>query len=490
MNNIFNNEANINEKFYKLKYHYLIDPNALIYILKESEEYKAFIESSSPDANTISSLFKKIYDETFKYAHIYTGLLTDLEEYNFFGSPKNYIFAREMKNYLKKINSSLLKHCIMYGFLYETDINNEYKISTLSAKYHNYNLRGYYSSDNKDNISNNYISLYDASPQKYNSIYKRLLEHKSEFYSTHILNNICVSLTNDKFYNVLDYRKNIALYILDDKACSNFSKILINSTRSTTILNAYSELFKSCKNTSSNYNTLDKFIFQSYMEYLFGFSTARNICNILDNCTNNNEPIFKQEGLVSINDIYNDILLNDLHLVLDCPAIYARNYLLEYVLFSLCNTQNYEKKYLNPNKRYYYYSTMNPSQNKSINIETANTRFRDFFNTINNITIPVLEDLWIIVTYSLFNNTKSSLLDTYKIYISDLNDNFYNFDIDYYSFLPKTRKSLSHIINNTFTNKRFNYYNSLPMWPNNMNIEKNNTYILNNALLKTNFFTS
>ena len=451
---------------YKLKYSNLIDIEPIVSKLKNSTEYSLLNEKDSIDMQSIDTLFHTIFSLIFKEASIYVNYFDEPMPKQFFGFPacdKNddKTFYKTCSEYLVKIKEGLLTSCITNGLINTLACSTQGNThSTLSAKYHNYNSTGFFA-DTTYNYSKHKLDASSKLPQVYNSTYKRLHNTKENYYTTHLLDNICIQNENNNFLNVPIYIKNIALFLLNDTSCSKVSKSILSNSTSNTLLTNYNLLYESCANENGQYNTEDQFLFTTFMEYYFGFSSIKHIENLLEQIKTNNYNII-QNGNLKASDLFKSNLPSLLSLVLNCPALAARDTLLDYATFMLTNTRDFDNRYFNTDVRNaIYFSSEDNTINPDILIPQAQKNFKDFFAILNNYTIPLLNDLWYIITTELFIDSKHSLFDVYKIYINEQNNNMPYiinkesdlFDINNYD--KQTKQNLSNIIIATFNNNRF-----------------------------------
>ena len=422
------------------------------------------------------------------------GLFSGEHSSSFFGTKMNNDVTDIEDKYIETIINNLMIHCATNGLFYT--LNNHPcgdTSSILSGKYHHYNKKGYFDCNSYDiNLHKVSFASEDIS-QKYNAMYKRLLSNKTNYYSTHILNTICTHDTSDKFYNVSTYKKNIALHILSDKSINQLSKSLLNNTETDSLLKNYAQAFNSCVTEANNLNKFDKYILQFYMEYLFGFSTSMFICDIFDDEASK----YIQTNNFNFKLLYNKDFALYMKLTLNCPAILARNTLLEYALFMLANTSDFNRNYLNKERiDYSQYNNRYDQYNFNIPIDTnqlisdASKRFVEFFSVLNNVTIPLLEDLWIVITSELFPNSSFDLIKMYQLFIEPSINDIFNFEADYLKYTRSTRKKLTSILNNTFKNDRFYNQNtsSIPLFPIRNNSYKSWDFLYNNTKNITDYF--
>lgn len=505
MNNTFNNhDKSITELKYKLIYHnkinvpYIIDkikntpefcqfnnlkPNDLDIVVEqlnsstlkhENNTSSTFLPNDYNFQIIISNFFKLIFKSIFSDMGLYTAIFSDKEDLSFFGPLASISACKEEKNHVSNILNDLLIHCTIIGLLYSLkDTSND--TTTLSGKYHNSNKKGYFECKKYDKT----IHQVDSTSkiyQKYNGIYKRLNTVKTNYYSTHILNNMCSINSEKNFYDVPNYLKNIALFLLSNKELNLLCKNIHNNSQSINLIISFTNAYNSYKRETYSYNNiLDQFIFNYYIEFLFGFETSNHICSFLECIKSSTTSNYMQTGKLKLELLNNKEFLSNMSLVLKCPAIEARDNLLTYAIFYITNTRNFNRKYLNIKNDvsvtsiFAHLDSYNERSNNADNnylLSQATKHFKEFFTLINNVTIPLLEELWLVVTSELFLDSSLKISDVYAIYL------YYNLNkknhptIDYASYTPSTRKLLRSLIYETCNVSRINFIpSSLTLYP-------------------------
>lgn len=382
--NIFNYEDYI-EKQYRLKYKYLIDTDSILDNILNGSTFYDFIEHPD-DSSTISDLFDEIYKSIFFVVNEYTSNLDvtynsaikDLE--NLYSSIDTHIPSDcDYKLQLRLLYSSLKSHCITHGFFSELNTQSKKEKSyAFKESTHKYNILTYSMKKYTTNNSNQ----SEINLDKISKDYAKARKLKLENYANDLLFYIKTGVDTKNYTLLPPYYSNVLLFLLFDRFIDSVNK----NKSSNTFYNNYNKSIESCNYTLENYNNIiDIFIFKSIVELFYGYSTTLYSLNLMKN-----------------NYVDEYIMEHELfHLVSNCPAIYTRNLLMLFIL-------------------------NNQTNNETIKFITKN------FLLINNITIPVLEDLWDVITYKLFtsikdainsdnilSNTIPDLLTTYETYINN-----------------------------------------------------------------------
>lgn len=530
MNYYFNNYSySIIESKYKLIYHNKIDVEYLIKEIKSTPEYNNFLNIKSSDIkyaidyintsinkkiystkhfhisninntlHTITNLFNTIFKNIFSSMGLYSGLFSDEYAFKFFGPLATSEAINKESELISNIINDLNLHCITTGLLFNLN-HSVTNSTTLSGKYHNYNKKGYFEC-NTYKMTEHHINSTSGISQKYNGIYKRLIAHKTEYYSTHILNAMGSINNKQEAYTLPCYFKNIGLFLLSNKEINHLSKNLYDNCQTNNLLKSYTKANHSYTIEASTYNSiLDQFIFKNYIEYLFGFRTSDHICSLLDKIKTKDTDCFMQTGILELKDLNINEFTSNMTLVLDCPAINVRDDLLDYALFSLANTQNFNRNYLKQKDSepiVSIFSHLDTSNNKEYKkntnyiISEATNRFKEFFTIINNVTIPLIEELWLVVTSELFSNSCINIIDLYSIYLH-LQLNPISFSSPTYeAYTPAIRQLLIKLIYNNCNSTRYNSSSiKLPLFPTNVNSTQNKKFLYSYTQLITNYFES
>ncbi|MBE5936210.1 MAG: hypothetical protein E7262_10605 [Lachnospiraceae bacterium] len=496
MNKFISYNNSILETKYKLIYHHKIDISHILNEIKETPEYADFIKLTNIDRNLTHDFFFSIFNKIYKNIKPHVDMFSDKVNSNFFGVNNSNGANLQEEEYKNNIINDLFYHCLTTGFLYSLETTSSNCESTLSSKYHNYNKKGYFDCNQYD-IKKHRLDPADSLPQKYNNMYKRLRDSKTNYYSTYILNAMSSTCNTEKDFTIANYKKNIALFLFENSSISKFSKSLDIHSRSTNFIKAYNDIYDDCLSEANTYNDLDTFVFQNFMEYIYGFNISNYICQFFDNIKINVKTYSSSKRGLQLSDLNNPTLKANMSLVLDCPAIHARKNLLDYALFKLVNVNSFNGNFLNKhhNSELEYINSIfkhyDLEHTKDELIRDANIHFKDFFTYINNITIPILEDLWLVLTYELFSDSHVNMLETYQDYLKTHLNNLFDFKADYGQYKPSTRNILVDALYKTCTKSHLNNtLNSIPIYPTTTYSEKDRIYIYQNIKLLLDYYTT
>lgn len=441
---IFNsNTTCVEEKKYRLKYLYLIDIDKVLSTIKESEEYKNHNSSKG------GALFHRIFEVAFSASSIYNKFLDYQNPYsnNFLGIPFQDNLYRKRLILLKLC---LRNHCILHGYfsaLYKEC--NDSCFSPLTASFDIWNETGYYESRNKTN-KDFPIDSTEQIYQNYNTTYlkrfnKGIIEGK---YSAHIIANSKKSDKNNT-PTAPPYLRNSLIFLYKELKVATIDRILQSTSLHKRFLSHYSELFLLCIEYEKRYDNInDRFLVHNFFENVYGFRILRHICKILTEI-NLSESSFS-ESKIQPKDLEGEALNNILTSFMRCPLVYSRSFLLDLTYKTILDS-DLSKAYLehDANVRISYADTDIFTDDKIQKTLRALSLMDDFIKTINNYTIPLLEDLWDVIISEINNNASknnSETNDDTSKNNSEINDNPKKLIVnlsDYEQYLNKYRNILT-----------------------------------------------
>lgn len=440
------NEKDINKQDDILKYFYLIDSDQIIADLNSSFSNKK-IDSSND--SLIDNLFHTTFEKIYEYSLLYNEYINpDNFTYSaFFGEPgltsgssgSNPELEEKCRSYRKTLECFqiflklfLRNHCITQGFFYYLS-QRDSSFVPISSKYDLFLKSGYFDKPNYKEAD--YNNDENKSPQFYNSKFNSFKDlGKNSFLERLLIDCHCeinmfssspsgkkIRTTNilvppiykHWVYSIFhtDYIKNISRVLTNVKKDKE-SNIEPNK-KLNVLLDNYKKLFNSLREEEEKFpKYCDRFIFHTLNEYYFGFSTI-NYTNILLNTIHHSYSSSEYDYLKRYEG---SILRNILKQFSYCPMSYTRHLFLSYAFEALRYNEDVECKYLHhplntitfvPTKIKYTEQTLSA---KGLILIT------EFFNTINNITLPVLSSLWVIVLNKLIKDS-GLLMKYHKSYI-------------------------------------------------------------------------
>lgn len=419
------------EIYYRLKYFYHIDVKKLTARLKDVPAHKKDTDSLFfyvfSQVTTSSKLFSEylLSDTDIPYASFF----------NFFSKDTNICSVHKTITSLCRI--SLFHHCLLHGFnnqLHKTSLKN----ILVKTKYNDYpELIPLTSATDYDIEKGYFASLYSQknstekkdpfTPQKYNSIYYKRLNSNRQGFSFKILmqnqQEVCDKL------NVPVSQSNPLLFLLKNPHAKFLDNALQNEKNSTNknLLKKYitlandADIWKSQKLT----NKVDLLLFDHTLESSYHFILLKNIGNFLLEITNTN-PISPYH--IFYGESFLEIIRNSLMYL---PVTYNQLIFLEYACHAALYSDNLTDPLYPPlpnSALGQRLSFLKQSDDQRTVIALQQMGY--FFRMLNYCTIPLLEDLWDVLTSEKYGIVKLTIDD----YLNFVNDNYLFMKADYHSF--------------------------------------------------------
>lgn len=459
------------ERKYRLKYRYFIDIDSVIANIVNSPEYIAY-KTDETSYDNISLILNKIFLDILNNSLEYNSyIFPSSTHYQSFFSPK---FA---PIYDSPINTHLLyltffHHCILQGLFHslencKTEDKSDIKITFANETDLNV---GYFSSKPIDIKMSSTMSEYNNKHAKYTQKYERInpnhysIQLLSKIDSMEQINindfdhgkNVKGKRTKKTFY-VPTYMKNAAFALFTSTQINTLNRNILDNSPNTlkNYISLYELFINSIKATKIEYNkssdtdkypkyylnnNTDKLLYTAPMEYFYGFSTINSICKLLDMLSSIHTELENMQYLKG--KLFNDIAIK----LFQCPMVYSRHFLLNYATLSITKSNYLYSTYLE-RKPYDFGKKIPPEyETNSTNIVTKGLPYiQKFFDIINNITLPILEDMWNTCIDELIN---SNQIEFYKIYL-DTNIDYITYD---YSNLLDFSSSI-HFFNSNMYDK-------------------------------------
>lgn len=425
------NEEDIHEQDKILKYFYLIDSDQIVAELKKQFSIKSELLHDNLPANY---LFHITFEKIYKYSSFYNQYITP-ENYTysaFFGEPgfspnasnsnpelkkKQKLIIENLKCFQIFLKLFLRNHCITQGFFYNLSQKDASSIS-LTAKYDTFLQLGYFDNpiDRKNTSDDDTISA-----QAYNSKFKFFKDLEKSAFLKKLLEDCHCKIkidntpTSGKRILCTDIKvpviyKHWIHFIFNESYIKNISRNISNR-KPDLLPGNYKNVFDEFKHALQKFpQKCDQFIFHTLGENFFGFSTI-NYINILLNQIHSSPSEYDY-----LKRYDGKILENILKQLTYCPMSYTRHLFLSYAFEALRYNEDVECKYLHHRG---HVISITPTK-ATYSEQTLSSRglilITEFFNTINNITLPVLSSLWIIVINKLIKDN-DMLMEYYKSYI-------------------------------------------------------------------------
>lgn len=417
------NEEKTDEQEKILKYFYLIDSDLIVKELKST--FSA--EQAHVDYNSmIESIFHTAFEKIFDFSSLYNEYIDPNSggASAFFGEPgckslpqtRLLSYGNTLRCFLTFLKLSLRNHCITQGFFYSLSQIQQTSLS-LSAKTDEYLKAGYFEKPyyQKENCTEPTLAQF------YNSKFKSFKKLGANNFLERILKDCHCDINtyapNDRIeklstvIKVPSVYKHWIYFVFHNDNVKNISRNLAKKNQKS-LSNHYKNLFIDFNKKEKEFNKKsDKFIFRTLGEYYFGFSTINYSDTLLKQIHN---PSEEYEYL----KWYRGEILDNILIKLSCcPMPYTRHLFLSYAFAALRYNEDVKCNYLSlhANEAFRLFTVGTAS---SIEISSAKglTLIPEYFNTLNNITLPILSSLWIIVLNKLVSN-KDSLMEYYNSYI-------------------------------------------------------------------------
>lgn len=448
----------VSEKYYRLKYFYLIDINKCINTIKKSEIYQKYNPAKTDD---IASLFQYIFSE----------MITASGDYFNYLQVNHYYFSRDALDpytnclyYLCEV--SLFHHCLIHGFIsstnydsvskyclfdekssfiYKANNSSKKEMIKLSATTEDDILSGYLKSSpiltKQDNFSDKRYATYNSMYHRFweydascnpnqNTISKATAISKEELYSKKILKynyfpGETLSAKSSQAIEVEKIYSNAVLYLLREcPAARKLDRSINKNNTSSKIIQNYNALIKETKDWKKNnsLSQMDTILFDAYVEKIYGIYLYSSIHPLINQISSNTSNIASDHenssGKYDLTILNSQGLWSTIrHYVSLLPITYNRALFLECACRATINTKY--PKIEKPDKG----TTIIGTRDTSLNYEdkylsTALVLIGNYFRRLLYITLPILEDLWDVIINELnidFRHYQSYIKKYYKL---------------------------------------------------------------------------
>ncbi len=393
-----NNSLNFIDTKYKLKYYYLIDIDSLINDIRS----RVNNQKNMTDFNIFHCVFRAIYHSTDCWR--YFAFLTSKESFNISESPESeyssgcaYIFETIFEN-----------HCILYGYHNALRQNPGPKIRISASTERLFEQDEYTLAQNYNKYKHRFQKLSK------NYSYQYLKEHYSFSETT-------------GFPSAFEYNEPVARFLFTQSIIRTFDA----NIEKPYLLKHYQSLF----NNIDSFKTSRKnapFTFDYSMEYLYGFSFFRPTFKLLNYVygkdTYKKHPILYQDNFrIKLENLAGEPTLDLISQVASLPMVYNRYFFLQYILYKIVSSEKLERDILSPSKYALFEHLPDTPASNFYLIEDGLFRAGEYIQRIHYLVLPLLEDLWSVITHEL----PEINLQTYEEYISSYSD-ILSFDFSSY----------------------------------------------------------
>jgi len=460
----------ISEKYYKLKYFYHIDSHTIVNKLKEK------LSSSFDTTQT----FQTIFNEMIPACKLFSEYILSndyLPSTSFFNDyyPKDIVRA-QASTLVFLCQASLFHHCILHGFQNQlsTAILRNDKVKVKFN--HNPNSIALTGANDRDIEYGFFASLNrqkkckenkdPAIYQKYKSTYyKRFAKNRTGYSHYLLIENSYNSYTGKLAVPVYESTPFLFLFkstntVPLDKALHSSSKrnlinrYLLLAKESEEWKNTHFEHFfddcsehndcSKCKH-KSECNHCDSVLFDMVLESCYGFKLLNNLEIFLSQIQNTDSSAHALESQALIEIISNYIFT--------LPITYNRSIFLDYTCYAALNSRNLQDVPYPPQPFSSLGERFSSVEQSTDKFATDATQcISNFFRMLNYCTIPLLEDLWDVITAELYDTIP---LD-YSCYVQFIEKYYKQITADYSSIFAKDIP-FAKIWNDVFKFERFSF---------------------------------
>lgn len=382
----------------QLKYFYLIPVDQIIAVLTEE-----LLTMKDYDNNQIISI---IFKHVFNGASFY---------YDFIDANINHTFFNE--NYGTNLRCGLChliylalqNNCILNAFFEELALKSEpVKISAKNVASINRVIM-----DMINQTSNMKLLKGEVDSQFFNNrkgIYKK--DYKTSNYTNMIINSLNISQSQTELFpiKVLQYISPVASFLFMEDVCCKFGR----SIYSKNLLVKYNALWKQSQTQHGKYTEpIDKLIFQSEMETIWGFSFFSFISKHTELI--HQMPISETKEL---KDLEGQLFINVILQIANLPLFFGKDLLFRYICNSFLESPNIDFTYFEESAKEVAVM-LPPPLPKMQQIRNGLTLMSQFFQTLGSISLSVLFSLWNVVIHELVqkNILPEDIMSIYKEYL-------------------------------------------------------------------------
>lgn len=417
------NNQSIDERKYRLKYFYLIDIESMINRIQSTRAYKDF---NAEKISSIQALFLTIFSEITSANKLFSDYILSCN------NPIHLTFFDENTkdtevlalNALSSI--SLFHHCILTKYY---SLQNANKTIPLSGT-NEFMVRSGVIQPLTLDVDNLPDSLMEAKRRSidknvHQNSYSRNqhLKERANYYHHFLLD--LVAPENENAHRISPvHNAAFAFFLWIAPSVNMFSKSLLNPEESSkNLIKKYQRLLNESKEWCHSSAYLDKILFDICAESSFGFSFITYAADLLNKMGIYSEP----NNAFSLKDLDGQSFLNILTYFFNLPITYNRSIFLKYALKAILATN-----YLNPNFPSNFQNSagkyMSVTQKPKVIMASESLKLlSDYFHMLSFVTLPMIEDLWFVLTDPVTINMEINLT-CFETFIKEY---FFNITSDY-----------------------------------------------------------
>lgn len=388
---------------HQLEYFYLIPTDKIVSLIsKELSNNK----STDPDSK-LQIIFKHVFNSASLY---YDFILVDGIHTLFKENPG----AELRRGLCQLIYLSLQNNCILNAFFDELALQS--RPVKLSAK--NISIIKGNIIDIVNQNSNIHHLRGDVDSQFFNNrkgIYKK--DYDKNIYTNRIISSLNVRKQQNAIFpiEILQYISPAVAFLFMEDACCKFGRSINSSSN---IFDKYNTLWEKSNDKLNAYSKpIDKLIFQSEMEVIFGFSFFSHICKQIEQI--NKMTTSENKGL---KDLEGQALLDIILQLANLPLFFGKDLLFRYICYSFLESQHVEPLYFEESAKEVA-EMLPPPLPKPQQVYNGLALMNDFLQILSSLSLPVLFSLWNVVIHELIQRN-ILLEDIMSIYEKYLTNNF------------------------------------------------------------------
>ena len=396
---------------YRLKYLYLIPIDKLTQELQSLNPVKENNSPTSIDIEPLTALLDNIYNIIFKYSAPYSNCINPtMTTETFFGEGSFPTNSTALSSYYmgaaNLIKFSIFHHCVIHSFY--NSLSN-YPESNFPNNNEHLFLKTYDMVAKNDYFFTNSVSSIISSPApselqrkddaaqyraKYAQRYRTFINFPDEYYSKYLLQTVLHELPKEAGNQKQNSHFNVPLilniwsdFLYSDRSVHHFDRAL---AKNTSLLNIYGTLSSEYEDlVESCHANIDK-LFVSYpLENTYGFHTLAGIAKLLSNFETQNTLNTKDYS-----DLTTDSFFKTLNLLFKNPLVYNRLFLIRYACDAIMNGAFAEPGYLKTKASTVIAQNTSRILSDSARINNGLTLLEQYLNTLTNLIIPLITDLW------------------------------------------------------------------------------------------------
>lgn len=420
---------------YQLQYFYLINVDQIV-----DSIIKIISGKNADSTDLLEIIFKQVFQEVSQRASRYGSILNIDSFPTFFNEDRS---NHQIRGIFQLMYLALQNNCVLNAFFHELALNSS-----------GIEITG----KNEPQIKNSIMDLIHGSDWKnergavdsqfFQNRKKSFMSHK-DIYTAKILKYMnAANLPNADSLpiNCLQYLASTANFLFTEHTCTSFSNSLKNDKN---VIVKYNELWNTFQEQQNCYAAgIDKLIFESEINAIFGFSFWASILKYVDEIHITN--LSDEKNLKDLDgQPFFEIILQASNLSL----FFNKEIFLKYACYAFLNSHNLDYSYFDESANAVMTRTAAPLSKQQQILNGLNLMCR-FFQILDAIVIPLIYSLWEVIIYEINQKEKNVLvnMDVYENYLScnyaSINYNYFNFPDNLLCEWGHPKFTLNHYLDN------------------------------------------